>query len=224
MSGLQTLFSEAVVAVETREPALDESRLWPEEREALGDVVDGRRWDWVMGRRCARAALEKLGLDPIPVLTGERREPLWPSGVVGAITHTAGYAAVAVARSGEVRSIGIDAEPDEPLPDGVLRRVALESEQEWVTSQSVGAGGVLHPDRLLFSVKESVYKAWYPVAASWLGFDDAQVRIDAATCTFEAEILVEGPLRHLAGSFTADDGIVTTAIEVPCQPPASRLG
>lgn len=214
MSGLHTLFSDAVVVVETRDPELDESRLWPEERAALGEVVDGRRWDWVMGRRCARRAIETLGLEPSPVLSGERREPLWPGGVVGAITHTAGYAAAAVARAGEVVALGIDAEPDEPLPQGVLRRVALEAEQEWIAAWKPGAATVGHIDRLLFSAKESIYKAWYPVAGTWLGFDDALVRVDIETSTFEAEILVDGPLRSLTGRFATHEGILTTAIEV----------
>ena len=214
MSGLQRLFSEAVVAVEIREQELDESRLWPDEREALGEVVDGRRWDWVMGRLCARSALERLGVEPIAVLSGEHGEPLWPEGIVGSITHSLGYAAVAVSQSSQVLSIGIDAEPDEPLPNRVLQRVALDSEQEWVVAGR-STGTVQHMDRLLFSVKESIYKAWYPVAGRWLGFNDVRVEVDVVTNTFEAEMLVEGPLRFVRGRFAAHDGIIKTAVEAP---------
>ncbi|MFV2038689.1 MAG: 4'-phosphopantetheinyl transferase [Acidimicrobiales bacterium] len=212
MSDLQGIFTGAVAAVETRARGLDESLLWPEEGAALGEVVDGRRWDWVMGRRCAREAMERLGVQPVPLLSGDAREPLWPEGVVGAITHTRGYAAAAVARKGEVRAIGIDAEPDEPLPEGVLRRVSVASERSWI--ESGHDLGVAHPDRLLFSVKESIYKAWYPMARSWLGFEDARVRVDAASQTFEAEILVEGPFAGVQGRYGAVDGLLLTAIEL----------
>ena len=211
VSSAQTLFSDLVVAIETRDEALDASLLWPEERAALGDVVAGRHWDWVMGRRCARMAIEALGLETAPILAGDKREPLWPAGVVGAITHTQGYAAAAVARTTSLQSVGVDAEPDEPLPTGVLRRIAVESEHVWLDSD-VG-GGVANPDRLLFAIKESVYKAWFPLAQRWLGFEDAVVRVDTATQHFEAEILIEGPLRAVSGRYASVDGIVMAAVE-----------
>ena len=207
------LFSERVALVASREPEPDESLLWPEERDSIGDVVPGRWWDWVTGRRCARLALTDLGVEPAPVLVGDKREPLWPAEVVGAITHTAGYAAAAVARSTQLLSVGLDAEPDQPLPDGVLARIARPEELHWV--EAPGHSGVAHADRLLFSIKESVYKAWFPVARRWLGFEDAVVEIDPPTTSFQATILVDGPLRTLTGRYVGDDGIVVTAIEVP---------
>lgn len=209
---LQTLFSDAVVAVETRQEQLDDSLLWPEEAAALGEVVPGRRWDWVMGRRCAREAMASLGIEPAPVLAGEKRQPLWPSGVVGAITHTHGYAAAAVASDRRVDSIGVDAEPDEALPAGVLRRIAFDVDHHWLDTD-VGAG-VAHPPRLLFSIKEAVYKAWYPLTGTWLGFEDARVRVEPATTSFEAEIRIDGPVTSMGGRYTSHDGVVIAAIEL----------
>jgi 4'-phosphopantetheinyl transferase EntD len=52
----------------------------------------------------------------------------------------------------------------------------------------------VHWDRLLFSAKESVYKAWFPLAKRWLGFEEAVVTVDASTETFVAQLLVSGPL------------------------------
>ena len=160
--GLQSMLTEHVVAVEDRQVDVDESLLWPEERAAIGEVVPGRWWDWVMGRRCARLALDRLGVAPQPVLSGEKRQPLWPGGVVGAITHTNGYVAAAVAHDHSRRSIGIDSEPDLPLPDGVLDRISLPEERAWVLADT--DLGVANADRLLFSAKESIYKAWFPLA------------------------------------------------------------
>lgn len=206
------LFSPHVVLVDSREDQADESLLWPEERAEVGEVVPGRWWDWVTGRRCARLALTDLGVDPEPVLRGPTREPRWQPEVVGAITHTSGYAAAAVARAGDLRSLGLDAEPDQPLPSGVLRRIARDDELGWVARD---IRGVANPDRLLFSVKESVYKAWFPLAGRWLGFEDARVEIDAGEHRFRAEILVDGPLSVVTGRYTSADGILVTAIEVP---------
>ena len=208
----ERLFSPHVVLVDSRADAPDESLLWPEEREALGQVVPGRWWDWVTGRRCARLALTDLGVEPAPVLRGPKREPQWQPEVVGAITHTAGYAAAAVAHVGDVRSVGLDAEPDEPLPGGVLRRIAREEELAWVDGT---VAGVDNPDRLLFSVKESIYKAWFPLAGTWLGFEDARVEVDPSAGEFHAQILVDGPLSSVTGRYVSAEGIVVTAIEVP---------
>ncbi len=212
ISGLQDLLSDAVIAVETRAPEVDESLLWPEEREAIGEVVPGRWWDWVMGRLCARRALEELGIEPAPILSGDKREPLWPGEAVGAITHTRGYAAAAVALAADVVAVGIDAEPDEPLPEGVLARVTGPEERDWVASASdLGVG---HPDRLVFSAKESVYKAWYPRARRWLGFEDARVHVEPTTASFTVEILVDGPLSVVRGRYGSIDGVLLTAVEV----------
>ncbi len=212
MESLQDLFSDAVSSVDTRESILDQSLLWPEEAALIGDVVEGRRWDWVMGRRCARQAIEGLGIEPVAVLTGSKREPVWPTGIVGSITHTSGYAAAAVARHHEVFGVGLDAEPDEPLPRGVLRRVAVEAERDWLAS---GADlGVSNPDRLLFCIKEAIYKAWYPLAQRWLGFEDAQITVDPGRRSFEAEILVDGPLSTVTGRYGLLGGVLLAVVEL----------
>ena len=75
-------------------------------------------------------------------------------------------------------------------------------------------------DRLLFCAKESVYKAWFPLAQEWLGFDDAEIVIDAGG-TFTARLLVPGPLisgsplTSLGGRWLAARGLLVTAIAVP---------
>lgn len=212
VTGLADLLSADVAVVETRDAVLDDSLLWPAERDAIGDVVAGRRWDWTMGRRCARQALDALGVTPEPVLSGPRREPLWPDGVVGAITHTHGYAAAAVARAATHRGVGVDAEADEALPDGVLARIAGDREATWLaTRPEVGVG---HPDRLLFSVKESIYKVWFPLARRWLGFHDVEVTFDADRQTFVVEIGPDGPVSTLEGRYASIDGVILSAIEL----------
>lgn len=215
-TSLGELFSAAVSTEEVRAevdlPA-DESLLWPEEEAVLGPVVAGRRRDFVRGRRCARLAMGRLGVEPAPVLRGPKREPLWPGDVVGAITHTSGFAAAAVALRGDAGSIGLDAEPDEPLPPGVLERVAREEDLVWV--ESWAGIGVANPDRLLFTLKEAVYKAWYPLARRWLGFNDAAIEIDSERRSFRASILIDGPLRTMTGRFAAVDGVIIAAVEVP---------
>jgi 4'-phosphopantetheinyl transferase EntD len=72
--------------------------------------------------------------------------------------------------------------------------------------------------RVLFSAKESVYKAWFPLTRRWLGFEEACVSIDPADGSFTARLLVDGPVlggRRLdvfAGSWLVRDGLIVTAV------------
>lgn len=151
---------------------------FPEEMAMVANAVDKRRREFVTGRRCARDALRSLGIEPAPILAGERGMPQWPPGVVGSITHCAGYRGAAVARSRDLLAIGIDAEPDGPLPDGVLDVVSLPDERARLRALAEARPAV-HWDRLLFSAKESVYKAWFPLARRWLGFEEAEITLAA---------------------------------------------
>jgi 4'-phosphopantetheinyl transferase EntD len=198
--------------------------LYPDEEAALGNAVEKRRREFVTARALAREALAGLGIPPRPIPAGSRGEPLWPDGVVGSITHCSGYRACAVAHEEDLVTIGIDAEVDEPLPAKLLPDIALLEERHLL-------GGLAHEDpsvswdRLLFSIKESIYKAWFPLTGSWLGFEDASVAIDRSRKTFSAQLLVPGPtlggrkLDGFSGRWLASDGLVLSAIAVPAPAP-----
>jgi 4'-phosphopantetheinyl transferase EntD len=91
---------------------LPDVKLFPEEETLIARAVGKRRREFTTARSCARSALAALGVAPMPILPGERGAPQWPPGFVGSITHCAGYRAAAVARSRDVLTIGVDAEPD----------------------------------------------------------------------------------------------------------------
>ena len=195
-------------------------KLFPEEEAAIAKAVDKRRREFMTARACARAALARLGLPPAPILPGLRGAPQWPARVVGSMTHCAGYRACAVAHDRDVLTIGLDAEPHDPLPDGVLGAVACGDEQARLAALAIAAPGVSW-DRVLFSAKESVYKAWFPLTRRWLGFEHVAVTIAPAAGTFAARLLVEGPevngaaLTAFEGRWLVDAGLIITAIVVP---------
>lgn len=218
---IERLLPDGVIVVDT---TLDEhTTLFAEEEHALGRAVEKRRREFVTGRACARAALAKLGLPGGPIARGERGEPRWPAGVVGSITHCEGYRACAVARSREVATIGIDAEPHGPLPEGLLGDIA-RPEEIALLRRLQETSPQTHWDRLLFSAKESVYKAWFPLARRWLGFEDAMLQIDPQSGTFAARLLVAGPplgeghLERFDGRWAVCDGLVMTAIVLEADP------
>ncbi|MFR9731233.1 4'-phosphopantetheinyl transferase family protein [Saccharopolyspora sp. MS10] len=193
-----------------------EAWLFPEEEAVIARAVDKRRREFTTARHCARAALAEIGIAAAPLLPGERGAPGWPSGVVGSMTHCAGYRAAVVGLADAVLTTGIDAEPHEPLPDGVLGAVTLDGERARI-EELLAADPSVHWDRILFSAKESVYKAWFPIAREWLGFEDADLTLHRDG-TFTAHLLktgpeVEGvPLTSFTGRWLADEGLIITAI------------
>jgi 4'-phosphopantetheinyl transferase EntD len=194
--------------------------LFPEEEQHIARAVDKRRREFTTARACARTALGKLGLPPSPIVPGHRGAPQWPAGVVGSITHCDGYRACAVARDREVVTIGMDAEPHAGLPDGVLGAVSLPPERARVAALSAASPAV-HWDRLLFCAKEAVYKAWFPLTGRWLGFEDACVDFDPGSGTFDARLMVTGPvvngkpLTGFTGRYLTGHGLILTAIVIP---------
>jgi 4'-phosphopantetheinyl transferase EntD len=207
-----------VVAAEEFGDVLD-IVLFPEEEAVIAKAVDKRRREFTTARACARASLAKLGLPPVPIVPGLRGAPQWPAGVVGSMTHCAGYRASAVAHSHEVVTIGLDAEPHDKLPAGVLEHVASPDEQARLAALAVARPDVCW-DRMLFSAKESVYKAWFPLTQRWLGFEEASVSIDPGTGTFTARLLTPGPvvnglaLAGFEGRWLVSRGLVLTAIAI----------
>jgi 4'-phosphopantetheinyl transferase EntD len=216
---IEELLPGAAAIAEARGDEEGEAALFPTEREQVSRSVEKRQREFATGRACARRALERLGVSAAAIPSGEKGEPLWPKGVVGSITHCDGYRACAVARTADLLTVAIDAEPHQPLPEGLIGDVARAEERVWLRELARGAPDT-HWDKLLFSAKESVYKAWFPLAERWLGFEDASLTVDSERRQFRAQLLVPGPVvagsevKGFSGRWLVADGLVITAIAV----------
>ncbi|HEY6787753.1 MAG TPA: 4'-phosphopantetheinyl transferase superfamily protein [Trebonia sp.] len=217
---IEQILPSRVVAVESfgDDPT---AKLFPQERVFMTRAMESRRREFATARACARAALARLGQPAVAMLPGPGGAPQWPAGVTGSITHCPGYRAAAVGLTRDAVSLGVDAEPNEALPDrGMLELIALNEERVRLGELAAGMPGICW-DRLLFSAKESVYKTWFPLTRSWLGFESADIVIDPHGGTFTARLLVQGPLvngeplTRLSGRWLADQGFLVTAIVVP---------
>lgn len=173
---LSELLPEAVAVAQT-ETDIDESLLLAEERRYIRDAVPRRRAEYATVRHCARQAFAQLGIPRQAVLTGAHREPLWPDGTVGSLTHCLKFRAGAVAMSQDIASLGIDAEENAALPDGVIQLVTGEHEQEQLNSLRREDLEIAW-DRLLFSAKESIFKTWFPLTRQWIDFTNCTLHID----------------------------------------------
>ncbi|MFF5935688.1 4'-phosphopantetheinyl transferase [Streptomyces sp. NPDC012508] len=194
--------------------------LFPSERQVIAGAGVARRREFATVRACARTALARLGVPAAPVLPDAHGAPRWPAGVVGSMTHCAGYRAAAVARACDVVAVGIDAEPDAPIPTrGARALVTVAEERAHIAELGVRRPGVSW-DRLIFSAKESVYKAWYPLTGRWLEFDQVLITVSPDEGTFSARLLVPGPkigarrIRGFTGTWTQAQGLLLTAVAV----------
>lgn len=222
-----TILPPGIESHELFEHALDEV-LFPEEEAVIGRAVESRRREFTTVRRCARVCLARLGHDRVPILPSRAGAPLWPPGVVGSMTHCGGYSAAAVGPAGSISVIGIDAEPDAPLPEGVLRLVTTAEERKNLAKLPTAGPGPCW-DRALFSAKEAVYKAWFPAVGDWLDFHDAEITFGVEDGAFTAELRRAGlvldghPVTRLHGRWTTVRGIVLTAV-AELRPVALRPG
>ncbi len=216
---LEAILPRGVAFAATQSDLLEDES-YGEERAVVRNAVAKRRNEFLTGRACARRALAQLGLPAQAVPVGPRGEPCWPDGVVGSITHCQGFRACALALADSVLALGIDAEPNEPLPPGLLADIAMAEERPWLRRLAREAPEVSW-DRLLFSAKESIYKAWYPLTGHWLGFEDAVVEVDREAKTFYGRLVVPGPLLNgrqllgFEGRWVAEDGLLGTAVAMP---------
>ncbi|TCD23863.1 4'-phosphopantetheinyl transferase superfamily protein [Pseudomonas sp. IC_126] len=143
-------------------------------------AVSKRRTEFLAGRICAYEALRRVtGVPGIPAV-GEDRSPCWPTGVVGSITHGAGWAAVVAARSDHWRGLGLDVE--KLLPVTRADRLAGEI----LTPRELEGYAALDDSQralrvtLTFSLKESLFKALYPLVKTRFYFQEAElIRHDA---------------------------------------------
>lgn len=198
-----------------------------EESALIASSVGKRRREFISARHCARRAMAQLDQPEVAILRGERGSPIWPDGLVGSMTHCDGYRAAALGRAAAFRSIGIDAEPDRPLPNGVLKTISSEAERSALAAASSPG---LHLDTVLFSAKETVYKTWFPLTGRWLGFDDAELVLKSDPTiptqgTFHARLLVPGQahdggsnLTAFAGHWVVVGSRIATAVALPWRP------
>ncbi len=211
---LRRIVSPQVAVAEEREDVPVESLL-PEEREAVGRAGEARQKEYATARHCARRALAELGMEPVAIERLANGAPAWPEGVFGSLTHCAGYRAAAVARTGSaLRSIGIDAEPAARLRPGEPRRIGLPAQVERVEAL-IQDDPLIPWDRLLFSAKESLFKAWSPLTGLGLGLRQAQIEFSAEgfTMTFVEAIPEVATQVEWRGRWLVADGLILTAVQ-----------
>jgi 4'-phosphopantetheinyl transferase EntD len=209
---IAALFAEGAVAYQTRDTHAADTLLGTE-RDAVVRAVAKRIHEFAGGRACARAALSQLGYGAIALPVGADRAPRWPRGIAGSITHTDGFCAAVVARTAQMRALGLDAEPGSSVKPHLWRRICTAEELALLESQDEPTA--LGTATLMFSAKEAFYKCQHALTAQWLGFSDIRVSIEAEhftiwpTQSLQIAEQCPGPWR---GRYLYEQGLVITAV------------
>lgn len=137
--------------------------------------VAKRQAEFLAGRLCARAALQRLDqLDCIPAI-GEDRAPVWPGHISGSITHSTGHAAAIVGHKAQWRGLGMDLENVMPLERAERLAGEILTADELKRMAHVPREQVALLVTLTFSAKESLFKALYPIVQKRFYFEHAEV-------------------------------------------------
>lgn len=196
---------------------VDEARtftLHPQELEATAArrLPRDRQAQFEQGRRCAHAAMAKLGCTDLPVLIDRQGAPVWPTGIVGSITHAPDYCAAAVARVQNFRAIGINAEAWQQFPTDIGGDISVP----WEIDAMEPTIDIRLKLGVLFSAKQSIFKALRPLVQRDFDFRSVALKIDFGNRNFRI-VSVDSPdldrlKNHVFGEFSVARKIILTSV------------
>lgn len=198
---------------------ISDSRQFLHQQEIeLADKISSlkRRNHFLSGRRCAQQLISPFLKETAPILKNKDRSPQWPDGIKGSITHDNDLAAALILHpDSPFKGVGIDIEDlTRKLSPAVSKHILTD----WELSQwNKNKEGISQETRIIFSIKEAIFKCFHPLNKIYLGFHDAIVtRLDKNS--FEADILKfssedkeESPL-HVEGKFLIAGSKVMAAV------------
>lgn len=214
-SNLTSMFGVGV-EVEVAPSKLVTGQLFSEEREYVARAVPKRQNEFSTARVCARRALSRLGVRPCCLVPNPDRSPRWPRGIVGSISHTNNWCAVAVTDSVHITGLGLDIEQSRALQPELESLICTDIERQWLDRQEEAQRG--HLRTIFFSAKEAIYKCQYTSTQTTLDFKDVTLDIDLLRHTFcIADIALKGEIwdliQHTRGKFCQDSYLtLTTAV------------
>lgn len=136
------------------------------------EMATKRQAEYLAGRYNASLALKHLGMGDCDILRSNDRSPIWPSNVLGSITHTHAKTFTAAAYCADYKYLGIDYEKIIDLKTAEeIQSFIINENEEWIRHTSNFAQVLT----ILFSAKESLYKALYPYVGHFFDFSAASI-------------------------------------------------
>lgn len=185
----------------------------------LHQAVSKRKAEFLAGRWLARQALALFGIENVFVSRNEDRTPQWPPGFMGSISHNSDTALCAVHRERGIGGVGIDIEAWlSPMLASDIHHVIISSQEQALLLNKSSSITFSHFLTLIFSAKESLFKALYPRVQCWFDFLDVQVLdIDWQEKTFSLVLMKTLATniqagQHFSGRFSTTERAVITLI------------
>ena len=204
--GVHSTFSSALAA---------DASLLGTELEMSRKMAEKRYNEFIHGRHCAREVLQQLGYPAAEIGKGESREPLWPDGVVGTISHTQHFAAAAVSMQTHYLGIGVDMESATPLEEKLFKAICRDEELKKFNDDGLNTEMAGKRAKLLFSIKESIYKCLWPSIRHFIDFTEIHVQLNESDGSYSAtpytDKLSKEFLQRLRGRYKQHEGLILTS-------------
>lgn len=216
---LTSLFSPSVMTTGVN-PSLIRDVLLPEEEVCIKNAVPKRRLEFIAGRICARALLSRCGWPEYPIVSNKDRTPVWPSNIVGSISHTDGFCGVALAIKADFSSVGLDIQYIGKMKQDIWKYIATPFELNWI--ESLPGCKQQKYATLIFSAKECFYKCQYMITKRWFDFHDVIIGISSESQEFTAQLSSDKACLWdrttlLHGKYVFHDQYVLTGMCIPAQ-------
>lgn len=208
------------ISVTVADAGMWETPLPAEEERYIVGARDKRQREFRAGRHCARAALAAAGAgEDVLILVGESRQPVWPPGFTGSISHTDTVCVAIAAARTRYRSLGLDIENAQPLGADLVSLICTAREWRWLSDQPEPLAWA----KVVFSIKEAIFKAHYPVYGVFLDFLEADTVLDVDASSFRATVeSADGRLAlTTAGRFARGDDLVAAFVAIGQSAPAT---
>lgn len=153
-----------------------------EEARFVAGSIETRQQEFAAGRTCARRCIERLGARATALPRDIDRLPVWPTDVVGSISHCRGCCCAVAGRTAHICSIGVDIEENTALPERLVSKICLPSECSRGADFASSTG--IDWAKLTFSAKEAAYKCYFPVFRTFLAFHDVEIRFEITATAF----------------------------------------
>ena len=215
---IASLFPAAVAAAELRVPG-DPCMLEREEAAAVARAVERRVREFAAGRLCARRALERFGVTRVVLRAARDRQPVWPAGFLGSITHTEGFCAAVAAERSALEGLGLDSEAAGAVKAQLWPSICVASELDWMSQWPAEARS--RAATLVFAAKEAFYKAQYPRTGEFMSFSDLVVspcgpQALEGSLSFEPTrslaVLAGGAERQVRARYRFHEGLVSVGV------------
>jgi 4'-phosphopantetheinyl transferase EntD len=190
------------------------------------DAVSKRVAEHVAGRYLAARVLIEAGhpRDTLPAVgMSEGGAPIWPDGFVGSIAHGAQRVLAGSARLEAVSALGVDLERvmEAQTVATVSGSICVPRELENL-ERAAGNLSLAQLLTLVFSAKESLYKALHPQVKCFFSFSDVEARaLDLAQGKIQLRLCRRlgafAAGRAVQARFAFDAAHALTAVELPAR-------